>query len=775
MLVTGGSRGIGLALARGFAARGHDLILAARGAGQLEAAAADIRAEYGVSVAPLPCDLARSEVASGLLAAIDGAGCYVDILVNCAGVGASGPFVANSAADNHAALDLNVKAATRLMQACLPGMLARKRGGVLNVASLAGMLAMPHLAVYGASKSYLVALSRAVASEVGGSGVTVSVLLPGPVDTSFFAGSLQASEQSTGLLPALSAATVAQVAIEGFLAGQRVVTPGMLGSLCRLGLKLLPHRPLTLLVKSVLGRAPDGEGAAPRTAVRPDAKAPTPTPPGHGLWQLVARNGHRLVLLGVAFAFLLQVSAALRKAPPVAGNPGSYIAAAAGILEHGMFADAFVPGSPDPPAPGRYLAPGYPAFIALAGILDPQVATALECPAARWADCAPKSAFISLFAMQALAGLATLAFAYFIARALSGSTGLAALATLLTFIMGRFTEFAGLIMPYAILPALALGLCLALVTTHMRRSIALAALSGLLVGVLALVEIYYAALWLLAPVLLLGAERSRAQPGWRFASRAAGMLVLTAGLVIGPWMARNFVLFGDARLTDGMETKHFAERVAYNAVGGRDMLVGAFFWLPAIGDLSGLFLPRAATVKFDVYYHGSLLMEAPRILAAHSGTDEIGPFARLVRIYVSGDPGGYAMSTALLIERGMRATGGLFVLWGWLALPLLLRRLAAQGYLGLFLLVAGPLIGIAVVQAFLTANLPWMNQALLFVYAYAIVRVTGGLELPLRLRRHLSRQQPPAGQDRPGAPVALRPRFPLSDGAKMDAERPRPL
>lgn len=91
--------------------------------------------------------------------------------------------------------------------------------------------------------------------------------------------------------------------------------------------------------------------------------------------------------------------------------------------------------------------------------------------------------------------------------------------------------------------------------------------------------------------------------------------------------------------------------------------------------------------------------------------------------------------TALLIVRGLRSTGGFLVLWGWLAIPLLLRRLVARRELAAFLLIAGPLWGLTVVQSLLTANLPWMNAPLVFVYAYAIASVTGGLELPFGLRR----------------------------------------
>ena len=218
VLVTGGSRGIGLALARGFAARGHDLFLIARDAERLHAAAAAIAAQFGVWVGIAPCDLAQPGAVRRMLAALDAARCTVDILVNCAGVAASGSFIDNDAAAARTMRNLNIEVATDLMHACLPAMVARGRGGVLNVASLAGMTPMPYLALYGATKSYLIALSRAVATEVAGTGVTVSVLLPGPVDTGFFARSMQASERRTALLPALSPEAVARTAIDGFFA-----------------------------------------------------------------------------------------------------------------------------------------------------------------------------------------------------------------------------------------------------------------------------------------------------------------------------------------------------------------------------------------------------------------------------------------------------------------------------------------------------------------------------------------------------------------------------
>jgi hypothetical protein len=112
--------------------------------------------------------------------------------------------------------------------------------------------------------------------------------------------------------------------------------------------------------------------------------------------------------------------------------------------------------------------------------------------------------------------------------------------------------------------------------------------------------------------------------------------------------------------------------------------------------------------------------------------------------------------------RGLRATGDFLVLWGWLALPLLLRRLSVAHKLGAFLLIAGPLMGLTLVQGLLTANLPWMNIPLVFIYAFAIASVTGGLELPFLLQRILAGRAP----DRVDAPEKAGPDLP-------QCERPR--
>ena len=450
---------------------------------------------------------------------------------------------------------------------------------------------------------------------------------------------------------------------------------------------------------------------------------------------MLGAPGHILVLACIAATLALQVGVATRKAPHVDSGPRSTIAAAASLLEHGVYADAFVADGTERPAPGRYRAPGYPAFVAGVALLDRNLAGTIRCLAAGQADCVHGNPFRALIFLQALLALLALALVSRVALELSGSREIAGLATALTFVMGRYGELAATPFAYAIVPSLALIFCALLFLAHRRRSLRLAMAAGLVLGYLALVEVYYVAIVALAPLLLVWAEWSRVEPRRRFGLGAATTFALAACLVLGPWMARNYVLFGDPAPTQGSETKLLAERMVYSGSSPGEMLVALLFWLPGLGDLFGLFLPADTTRKFDVYYQGSLLLESGRLLDATPATSDASQFRRLLEVYAVGKPAEYAVTTALLLVRGLRSTGGFLVLWGWLTVPLLLRRLRAQRQLAAFLLIAGPLWGLAVVQSLLTANLPWMNAPMVFVYAYAIASVTGGLELPFGLRR----------------------------------------
>jgi len=256
-LITGASSGIGESLARQLAAHGAHLILVARTEDRLHALAAELGARYRVQVHVLPADLNRPGAAAELHAAVQARGLNVDILVNNAGLGGYGEFSTQPADEIDRMIAVNISALTGLTRAFLPDMLARGRGRVLNVASTAAFQPGPLMAVYYATKAYVLSFSEAVAEEVAGSGVSVTALCPGPVQTGFQAVSrLGESDLLSGpaRLVILSADEVARQGVRGLLVGQRVVVAGRLNRVQTLLPRLLPRAVVTRLIGRVQAR-----------------------------------------------------------------------------------------------------------------------------------------------------------------------------------------------------------------------------------------------------------------------------------------------------------------------------------------------------------------------------------------------------------------------------------------------------------------------------------------------------------------------------------------
>ena len=245
-LVTGASSGIGAAIARELAARGHGLTLAARREERLRELAAELADRHGVRVEVLAADVSSDAGREELAGGIEALGLDVEVLVNNAGFGDAAELVD---ADRERLLEMigvNCEAVFDLQARYLPGMVGRGRGAVINVASTAAFQPIPGNATYAATKSFVLSFSEATHSEVAGAGVTITALCPGPVATEFpeRAGIPDAESRAPGFVWTSVEAVAAQ-AVEGADKGKRVVVPG---ALHRAGTLAGQHTPRMLLL-----------------------------------------------------------------------------------------------------------------------------------------------------------------------------------------------------------------------------------------------------------------------------------------------------------------------------------------------------------------------------------------------------------------------------------------------------------------------------------------------------------------------------------------------
>jgi len=252
VLVTGASSGIGLELARCFAADGCRLALVARKGDALEALAMELRKAHKIQAQVFTADLAHPEAPLRLLAHLQSAGIKVDVLVNNAGFGAQGKFADLPLGRQLEMLQVNITSLTHLTGLLLPGMIERRRGGILNVASTAAFQPGPGMAVYYATKAYVLSFSEALAEELAGTGVTVTASCPGPTATNFGAA---ANMKTLGLVKkiSMSAKLVAQISHRAFRRGSVVAITGFRNQFPTFLVRLFPRMVVRKITKRLNG------------------------------------------------------------------------------------------------------------------------------------------------------------------------------------------------------------------------------------------------------------------------------------------------------------------------------------------------------------------------------------------------------------------------------------------------------------------------------------------------------------------------------------------
>jgi uncharacterized protein len=250
IVVTGASSGLGRAIARMAAREKSFLLLLGRSQRALDQLVAEL-AGGGAQAAAIAIDLLAPGALETIERALSERGLYCDVLVNSAGFGVFGPAAQAARGEQLNLIDLNVRALTELTLRFLPGMIARGRGGVLNLGSITGYAAGPNMAAYYASKAYVNSFSAALAAEVAGTGVTVTCLAPGVVRTAFFERCGVGRSRLMKLMPRANAEDTAEAGWRGFKAGKRLVVPRWIDRFSVLVCRLFPTRAIAWFVATL--------------------------------------------------------------------------------------------------------------------------------------------------------------------------------------------------------------------------------------------------------------------------------------------------------------------------------------------------------------------------------------------------------------------------------------------------------------------------------------------------------------------------------------------
>jgi short-subunit dehydrogenase len=246
-LVTGGSGGIGFEIAKVLARKGFDLVLVSRKRDTLEAAAGQLEGKFGVRVQVYAADLRRPDAPQEIFDFLHNENLPIEVLVNNAGFGLGGEFADTKLQRELEMIQVNISALTHLTKLFLPAMIKRKSGRVLNVASTAAFQPGPLMAVYYATKAYVLSFSQALAEEVRDTGVTVTVLCPGPTATDFAASAEVGSSRLFSAFGLAQPDDVAEFGVAAMMHGRRIAIPGIKNKIVAQSSRFAPRAIVTKL------------------------------------------------------------------------------------------------------------------------------------------------------------------------------------------------------------------------------------------------------------------------------------------------------------------------------------------------------------------------------------------------------------------------------------------------------------------------------------------------------------------------------------------------
>lgn len=271
VMITGASSGIGLHLAHEFAKHGHRLVLVAPDEGELQRVSGELEISHGVQVHCIPKDLETESAAQEIAGEIVSMGWDIDVLVNNAGHGFRGAFHESPLENALSMVRLNVEAVLRLTYAFLPHMVRRGEGGLFVTASVAGFEAGPQLAVYHATKAFVLSWAEALSIELEDTGVSVTALCPGPTDTDFFPKADMMDTVAFQKANLMSPREVAKEGYKGFAAGELIVIPGMANKALVQGRRFLSEKAQAALNAKMYEEVGPGDRERERGDIEGDA------------------------------------------------------------------------------------------------------------------------------------------------------------------------------------------------------------------------------------------------------------------------------------------------------------------------------------------------------------------------------------------------------------------------------------------------------------------------------------------------------------------------